>query len=343
MRMTITALLIAASAFATPVFGHHSDAGLDTDSVVTLEGTIKELFWRNPHVYFTVETLDDNGEPVEWSLQMGSTISVSRMGWARDTLTPDDRVVVRAHPAINGSPYGILDSLEKEGGIEIGDVFREPEVTVSTTSLEGRWMSKFSEVPAYPGGIDGFFIANMEFTEKGIAARASYDPFAADNPEARCIGRPSPGMIVSSTRYPIEIEFDDSNDIILIRSQYWDEERTVYMDGRDHPEPSERLPSGYSIGHWEGETLVVDSRNFSDHRSPYQIGLPSGGQKHVVERYRLIGGGTRIAVDFVLEDPEYLVRPMIHARELVYTPQIEMAPFDCDPDATRMFIRTSEL
>jgi hypothetical protein len=53
-------------------------------------------------------------------------------------------------------------------------------------------------------------------------------------------------------------------------------------------------------------------------------------------------GGTRIAVDFVLTDPECLVRPMIHARELIYTPQIEMTPFDCDPDATRMFMRTSD-
>jgi hypothetical protein len=334
------ALSILAAAINVPAFAHHSDAGLDMESLVTVEGTINEFIWRNPHVYFTVDTIGDDGQLVQWSVQMGSTISVSRNGWNRDTLRPGDKVVVNAHPAINGRPYGILDSLEKEGGIESGDIFVEPEVTVSAPSLEGRWMAKFSEVPAYPGGIDGFFLANMEFTEKGHAARDSFDPLSDTNPETECIGRPLPGMIVSSTRYPIEIEFDDAANVIMIRGQYWDEERTVYMDGREHPAPEVRYLSGHSVGHWDGDTLIIDTRNFSDHRSPYQIGLPSGGRKHIVERYRLIENGTRIAVDFVLEDPEYLARPMIHARELIYVPQIEMTPFDCDPEATRMFMRT---
>ena len=75
------------------------------------------------------------------------------------------------------------------------------------------------------------------------------------------------------------------DDIIYIRSEYFDEERTVYMDGRSHPDSSQRFDRGHSIGRWEGDTLVVDTANFADHRSPYQIGVPSGAQKHVVERY----------------------------------------------------------
>ena len=334
--LAIAFLLVASAS------GHHSDAGLDMESVVTFEGTISEFFWRNPHVYFTVETTDENGERVEWALQMGSTITVSRMGWNRDTLSPGDHVVVQAHPATDGRPYGYLDSVEKAGGLDAGAVFREPEVTASTRSLEGRWMAKLSEVPRYPGGIDGFFVANLVLTEKGREARAAYDPFSAENPEARCIGRPTPGMIVSSTRYPIEIQFNEDEKVVVIRGQYWDEVRTVYMDGRDHPDPGQRFPSGHSIGDWEGDTLVVDTRNFSDHRSPYQIGVPSGGRKHVAERYRLIEGGTRIAVEFVLEDPEHLSEPMTHARELIYVPQIEMTPFDCDAEATRMFMPASD-
>ena len=327
---------------SSPTFAHHSDAGLDMENVVIFEGTIKEFFWRNPHVYFTVETTDGSGELVEWALQMGSTITVSRMGWNRSTLMPGDRVVISAHPATDGRPYGYLDSVEREGGLDdSGPTFREPEVTVASTSLEGRWMSKLSEVPRYPGGIDGFFIANLDLTDKAREARDSYDPFSAENPEARCIGRPSPGMIVSSTRYPMEIEFI-GDDIVELRGQYWDEVRTVYMDGREHPDPDTRFPSGHSIGHWDGDTLVVDTRNFTDHRSPYQIGVPSGGQKNVVERYTLIEGGTRIAVDFVLSDPEYLATPMVHARELVYVPQVPMEPFECSLDATRMFMRGVE-
>lgn len=337
--LRIATFLASSALSGATAWGHHSDAGLDMQNVVTFEGTVTAFHWRNPHVYFTVETEDENGESVEWALQMGSTITVSRMGWNRDTLSPGNRVTVHAHPATDGRPYGYLDSVDRMGGLTAGEAFREPDETVSATSLEGRWLAKFSEVPRYPGGFDGFFLAHLKFTDKGQAALDSYDPFSADNPESQCIGRPTPAMIVSSTRYPMEIEFLDERNVIEIRSQYWDEVRTVYMDGRDHPDAAERFPSGHSIGNWEGDTLVVDTRNFADHRSPYQIGVPSGGQKHVVERYTLPEGGTRMAVEFMLEDPEFLSEPMTHARELIHVPQLEMEPFDCSPEATRMFMQ----
>ena len=83
---------------------------------------------------------------------------------------------------------------------------------------------------------------------------------------------------------------------------------------------------------------MVDTTNFADHRSPYQIGLPSGAQKHVVERYTLTDDGTRIIVEFMLEDPEYISVPVTHRRELIHSPQMELSAFDCDPEATRRFL-----
>ena len=326
---------------------HHSDAGLDMDAFVTIEGTVTEFNWRNPHVYFSVATTDERGEEVEWDIQMSSTITTTRMGWTRDSLSVGDRVTVRAHPARNGQPYGMLNAIEKEGGVVLPTAFdastaepslAEPEGTTGTDSLEGIWMARNSELVRYPGGFDGFFHAQLRLTEQGAAAQTAYDEFSDENPETSCIGRPPPAMIVSSNLFPMQFEFDEGEEIIMIRSQFWDEERTVYMDGRTHPDTSERFPSGHSIGRWEGDTLVVDTRNFTDHRSPYQIGVPSGGQKHVVERYRLIEDGTRIAVDFVLEDPEYIAEPLTHSRELVYSPEIEMTPFNCDPEAARRFL-----
>ena len=338
--MRTTHVLVSLCLVAAPAFAHHSDAGLDMDSTVTFEGTIKEFHFRNPHMYFIVEADSPRGEPVEWSIQSGSAIGAARRGWSRDTLVPGDRVLVSAHPARNGNPYGILESIDKEGGLALAAASGAIEVTASATSLEGRWLAKFSEVPSFPGGIDGFFNAQLVLTDKGTAAKAAYDPLSSENPESQCIGRPSPRMLVSSTRYPIEIQFNDADDTITIRSQYWDEVRTVYVDGRSHPVDGERTHSGHSIGRWEGDTLVVDTAQFADHRSPYQVGVPSGAQKHVVERYRLIDGGTRIAVEFVLEDPEYLAEPMTHARELIYVPDIDMTPFECDMEATSRFLRT---
>ena len=104
-HITILALLLVSG---PSVVAHLSDAGINLNTLVTLEGSITEFYWRNPHVYFTMETRDDRGELVEWTVQMGSAITSARRGWSRDSLSPGDRVTVRAYPAEDGEPYGIL-------------------------------------------------------------------------------------------------------------------------------------------------------------------------------------------------------------------------------------------
>ena len=331
------ALLLAGTASS-----HHSDTGLDMESLTTVEGTVTGFSWRNPHVYFTVEATGEAGEPMEWSMQLGSIPSASRMGWTQDTLSIGEQVVTRVHAAVNGRAYGLVDSVEKERGAISGVNFYQPAVTASTTTLEGLWMTDASSLPDGEFEFDAFILANIALTEKGRAALEAFDPLSSENPMATCVGRPTPAMLVSSTIFPIEILFPENDDIIVIQTEYWDEVRTVYMDGRGHPDISERFQTGHSVGHWESDTLVVETTNFTDHRAPYQIGVPSGAQKHVVERYRLIEDGTRIALEFVVEDSEYMTTPLRHARELIYSPHISTSTFGCDPEAARTFLQASD-
>ena len=330
----------------SPVSSHHSDAGMDMDSVVAFEGTVTQFNWRNPHVYFTVEITEPGGGTIEWTLQTDSTNLRTRRGWTQMTLSSGDRVVVQGNPAQDGRPYAILVSVEKEGGIPLpltsfGDELQAAsalEITASTSTLEGIWIADNSKLTNYPGGFDGFFISQLELTEKGRTAETQFNALSDENPDSTCTWRPTPAGLVSSGFYPLGIEFNEDEEIIVIRSELFDEERTVYMDGRGHPQNGERTNQGHSIGSWEGDILVVDTRNFADNRSPYQTGVPSGAQKHVVERYQLTGGGTRIIATFLLEDPEYIAEPLAHTRELIYSPHMEMLPFNCDPEATRRFV-----
>jgi hypothetical protein len=332
---------------ATLVAAHHSDAGLDMQSLVTFDGTVVEYNWRNPHVYIVVDTLDGNGEAVQWSIQTSSTMTVARSGWTPDSLVPGDRVTFSAHPAHDGRPYALLQSIEKEGGIPLGAEYygvsaepriAGPEITAGTTTLEGTWISDGDKLVDYPGGFDGFFRAQMTPNEKGAAVQAAYSELSGENPNSTCVGRPTPAMIISSVLYPLHIEFLYGGERIAIRSEFFDEERIVYMDGRPHPDISQRFQTGHSIGTLEENVLVVDTRNFEDHRSPYQTGVPSGAQKHVVERYELSEDGTRILLDFLLEDPEYFVAPMTHKRELSYIPDHVVQRFDCNVESTRRFV-----
>jgi hypothetical protein len=325
--------------FALPASAHHSDAALDMNTVLRFEGTVTEYTLRNPHSYFAVETTNDSGEVVSWEVQMGSALSMSRRGWTGDTLSLGDHVAVGVRPARNGRPYGLLTSLEKEGVFISYERLPPPDVQLSATSIEGIWMvDRESLGPDYPGGLDQLMERELTLTEKGLTAFAAFDQDSLDNPELSCITKPTPGGLIYTDMYPMEIEFIEDEEIIMIRVQYFDQERTVYMDGREHPPVDERTHEGHSTGRWDGDVLVVDTANFSDDRSPYQNGIPSGAQKHVVERYRLREGGTRMMLEFTLEDPEYIVGTMTHTRDLLYSPHVEMTPFDCDLEATRRYL-----
>ena len=332
-----TAAIAAALIIAPPVLAHHSEAGMDMESVIVFEGTVKEFAWRNPHVYVIVET-EQSGEPVEWELQMGPTNILSRRGWSRDSLLPSDPVAVRANPMEDGRPYGILRSIDKEG-FALAGFTQAPAVTSRATSLAGKWTAQRPEsgpapapapaprpdgAPPCTSGFDCFFLANLVLTDAGKAAAESYDPLSADNPEATCVGRPTPSALVSARGYLLEFDLSDAQEKILIRSEWFSEERTIWMDGRTHPDASETLVTGHSIGHWEGDTLVIDTRNFDDHRSPYQIGVPSGSQKHVVERYRLNDDGTSMQAEFMLEDSEFLAESFTNRKNLYFAPHMEM-------------------
>jgi len=329
---------VVAAAMALPVLAHHSDAGVDMEAVVAFEGTVREFTWKNPHVYVVVEVEQDGEAPIAWELQMSAVTILSRRGWTRETLSPGDHVSVRANPAEDGRRYGILQSVEKEGGLALATAVKIPDVTPSTTTLAGNWLTDRATTKSYPGGYDGLFHALLKLNDKGKAAKAAFSVLSDENPDASCVGRPTPSALVSTTLYLMEIDLTHENEVIVLRGERYNEVRTVYMDGRPHPDPEVRFATGHSIGRWDNDTLVIDTTNFEDHRSPYQIGVPSSGLKHVVERYRLSEDGTHIDAEFTLDDSEYLTEPMVHSRQLIYSPHLEMLHSDCDQESTSRFL-----
>ena len=333
----------ASFVLAAPAAAHHSDAALDMNSLVTLKGEVTEFSLQNPHAYFSVMTPDAEGHQIEWTVQMASRLTLSRLGWTPQSLTVGEEVTVGLHPARDGKSYGLMVSVEKANGTSLpnvggsrGSASSNAPVVARAASIEGTWMvDRDSLGDDYPGGLDQLMHRDLVLTDKGKAEEAAFR--VEDDPLLRCVGRPTPGDIVYTDLYPLQIEIND-DDTITIRSQFFDEQRTVYMDGRPHPPASERFHEGHSVGHWEGGTLVVDTANFADHRSPYQNGVPSGARKHVVQRFQLTDGGTRLTVAFTLEDPEFIARPMTHSRKLIYAPQADMSPFNCDLESTRRYL-----
>ena len=326
----------------SPAYSHHSDAALDLNKVVNVTGSVTDYSLRNPHAYITVAVIGNGGETVEWDIQMASAITMRRLGWEKNSLIIGETVNVDLYPALDGRSYGLLNGISKENREPLvaspRGITRSAPAPTSASSIAGRWLADRGRLPEdYPGGLDQLMIRDLNLTVRGSELEVVYSQASEENPELSCISKPTPAMIIYTDLYPMEITIN-ADQTINIRSQYFDQVRTVYMDGRDHPPASELFHEGHSNGHWEGEELVIDTRNFSYHRSPYQNGIPSGPQKHIVERFKLIDRGTHMEVSFFLEDPEYIDGSMNYSRELQFVPEADMSAFNCDLESTRRFL-----
>ncbi len=326
----VLSLLLTGAALA-----HHSDAGFDMESVVAVSGVVTEFSWRNPHVYVNLDVTEPDGSVAEWQFQSGPTMILARAGWTPGLLKPGDRVSARGHPERDlerntDRRYAFLLTIDKEDGTRIERIRIGMPQTAIATDLNGRWRATGTSVDAF---LEAY--QRLPLTEKGASAKAAYDIYADEGLQS-CEPMPTPASQTTAAQiYVSEIEVN--TDTVFLRSEYYDTERVVYMDGREHPQGGEREVQGHSIGWWEDDVLVVDTVNFADHRSPLQDGVPSGAQKHVVERYDLSDDGTSLMVDVLVEDPEYLAAPLRASVEWKYTPGAELFRYGCEPEVSRQF------
>lgn len=106
-RALCLASLIAAL-FVYPAFAHHSFAMFDNSQMDSLTGKVSVLEWRNPHCWLHMTVLDEAGNEIEWSFEMGSIGQLTRDGWAQDTVALGDAIEIRFHPLKDGSNGGQL-------------------------------------------------------------------------------------------------------------------------------------------------------------------------------------------------------------------------------------------
>jgi hypothetical protein len=93
-----------ATAWVVPVTAHHSFAAeFDGSKPITLKGTVTQIDWANPHVWFYVAVKDDDGRSVRWACEMGAPHQLQQRGWLRDTMKVGDVVTVAGSLARDGS------------------------------------------------------------------------------------------------------------------------------------------------------------------------------------------------------------------------------------------------
>ncbi len=126
----------------------------------------------------------------------------------------------------------------------------------------------------------------------------SYD-LLVDDPAYEC----SPASIWRAWANPTPTAIEQLDDRVILRHEYMDAVRTVYLDGRDHPADLRPGVLGHSIGWYEGNTLVIDTTGFSPSVLLTQNGLPQTGTLHVIERLSLGEDGQTLQLELTSEDP----------------------------------------
>jgi hypothetical protein len=165
--------------------------------------------------------------------------------------------------------------------------------------LTGTWQNsgQFQFTP--PAGTK-FTAETQKHRDAAAAARAKGEAYRDD------IGHCWPaGLPVMMTRvWPIAMV--QMPTVIYMIGGLMNPVRIIYLDGRPHSDPDVVVPSfnGESIGTWEGDTLVVDSKYFRNDHHWIDNGIPGTDALHIVERIKLIDQGRTLEIAYTLTDPK---------------------------------------
>jgi hypothetical protein len=324
-------ILIVTFLFSPTLASHHSESSFDMNQVVSFPGVIKELRWRNPHVYIIIETNDES--KIEWQIETGATPIMMRSGWTKDTLKAGDEVFLRVHPErSNARNYAMLVAIQKADGTVLSQNPTSITGVNPEKNIYGVWRATQESIDIFFQGLN-----NMSINDEARNALSNYD-WRAQSPTATCIPYTSPRSYIASNLFLTELTL--LNDSIEINSEYFDVNRVITI-GLDDDYPSQPSLHGYSTAEIDGKSIIVRTSNFSDNITGNGNGIPSSENKNTIEKYYLINNGSLLRLDFILEDPDFIDYPFAGFIEFEFVPDAEFYPYECDLNTSNQF-RTYE-
>ncbi|HKJ72692.1 MAG TPA: hypothetical protein VKA19_01125 [Alphaproteobacteria bacterium] len=174
--------------------------------------------------------------------------------------------------------------------------------------FSGMWLG--SEIGQGPATVNGHKSTSWPhpapLTEAGKKALANFN-IKTDDPPERCLPWGFPRDVVFNF-YPMQL-FQTKKELLML-FEYEPIPRRIYLDGRDFPTDLPPQWFGYSIGHWDGDTLVVETKNIRGDNILTTSGLPQSAKMHVTERFTLLDGGKTLEVKVKAVDPVYYTKPL---------------------------------
>jgi len=218
----------------------------------------------------------------------------------------------------------------------------QDKATSLSHDLSGVWMQyPEGDVPGTPGmnGVNERF--RPPLTPWGQAQLDAAKPLSGakavagkeDNSVLRCEPSGPPQILILPN--PWEIVQIPGRVLMFFEVQHiW---RTIWADGRPLPKDPDPSYLGYSVGHWEGDTFVVETIGFNDKEWVDLYGNPRTSTTRVTERYRRLNHDT-LEQQIIIEDPKVYTKPWISPPKLhKLEPGWEIAEWFCVPDESRQY------
>jgi len=285
----LVAITMAAGVI-TSVQAHHSFAIYDQENPVTMSGVVREHRWTNPHAAVILTITNEDGSETDWVLDQGPVNMLSRQGWTRNTLKPGDRITVEFSPLHSGQPGGLLGSWEFTGEPKVeltgaGTILRGerpdpvPMSTAEARNFNGVWANA-------SGGIHFDTLRTNSRRDQQPPLRPEYmrqwqqrwtDADAGEattDPTALCIPPGFPRFLTMV----LPGEILQAEHQLNWYAEFAEATVRVYLDGREIPENLVPSFNGFSTGHWEGNTLVVQTVGLRGDTLVDTTGVPHSDQ-----------------------------------------------------------------
>ena len=351
MRLiTVRSTLLAAASVCFPALGsaHHSfAASYEFDGDLEIAGDVVEVRWRNPHVEFDVRVTDEDGTETIWTVEGDSLSGFRGRNITEPFVAVGDQVRLAGFPGRRGdkriAASNVLLPTNQElvlrGEAEprftdqVVDTSGNRNITRGDSSSPGLglfrvWSTTQASSFPFPEDVDPA-LAHTDFplTSAARLALEAFDPID-DSPILNCALKGMPTIMEQP--YPMEIIEQDGN--VLLHMEEYDLLRTIYMNEATTPEPTAGI-LGFSVGHWEDNTLIVNTSHLS--WGWYDtVGIPLSENATIVEELTLHKDGSQLDWTMTVNDPATFTEPVVLEKFWLYIPGVEVRSFDCAPEVS---------
>lgn len=342
--------LLLYSVLQNQAHSHHStSAQFDASKIISVSGVITDMAFVNPHSYVYLDVTDERGEIQNWNCELRSASVLIRSGWSKEMFANGTQIDIVGVPSRKDPVGCYVETISFDGGPVLERYAQIKEETEQTDEarpettawgdphIAGYWAATqnlygaISGPTAYKsvneieplGGVGSI----IELTDAGQAAKDLL--ITSDDTVTGRLDCQPRDFFRDWTFDQLVNEIIQEQDKITLKIAFMSTERVIHLGMTEHPSNIEPTLWGHSIGHWEGNTLIVDTVGFSEHIT---VRGSRSEQFHATERFILDAEEGSLTRFYQGSDPLYWTEQQ-SGEQVVFLTSDSPEPYNCDDRA----------